>query len=88
MPYYNMVVNYTGSLTRRFSQYIDRWPTVSLGFISADSTNYRLKTVFSIHSWESAEAEGQLYALFYGISYNALEHSWILAPHGVLESIP
>lgn len=54
-----------------------------------DSANNRLKTLFSIHGWESVEAEGQMYALFYVILHKGLEHPQILLSVGVfLEKIP
>lgn len=49
-----------------------------LGFIATDSANNRLKKLFSIHGWESVEAEGQLYVLFYVILHKGLEHPQIL----------
>lgn len=65
-------------------------PFVSMGFVSVDSTSHRSKTVYvcSFHGWESADAEGQPYALFYDILHKRLVHPWILVPVGVLEPIP
>lgn len=37
-----------------------------------------IETVFSIWRWESADAEDQLYALFYAILHKGFEHPWIL----------
>lgn len=35
-----------------------------------------------IPMWESADAEGQLYASIYAILYRGLEHLWILVSVG------
>ena len=59
-------------------QQIDSRPSVYPGFTSVYSTNRRSKTVFLIHSWESVDVEGWLYALFHVILYHGLEHLWIL----------
>lgn len=50
---------------------------VSLGFASSDTTNSKSKTWFSIHSWESMDAEGQLYTLLYIILYEGLHCSTV-----------
>lgn len=42
-------------------------PLQSTGFASTNSTNCGLETVFSIHGWKFADAEGRLYALLYVI---------------------
>lgn len=53
-----------------------------MGFASADSMNCGSKTVFSTHGWESADMEGQLYAL------NGVEHPQVFMSMEILEPIP
>ena len=55
-------------------QQIYSWPSKSLGFASTNSTNCGSETVYLTPGWESEDADGQLYALFYAIYYKGLEH--------------
>lgn len=63
-------------------------PCIFLGFALANSTNHKLKTVLSVCDWESMDVEGQLYAFFYAIFYEGLEHWWILVSMCVGEAGP
>lgn len=64
--------------TQIFFQSVYSLPAMSTSLASRDSTNCRQKTAFSIHGWESADAEGLLYTLFCVILYKGLELPWIL----------
>lgn len=59
---------------------------ISVGSTSTNSTNHKLKTIFSICSWESQEH--RLYALYYNILYKGTENLWILVSAVFLEPIP
>lgn len=66
-----------------FSKY--SWPSISE---SLASTNHGIKTVFSIHDWESVDAEGGVDALFYVILCKEVEPLRMLLSEGSLEPNP
>lgn len=52
------------------------------GFLVLRFKQQWIKKAFSIHAWESADAEGRLYALFFATLYQGLEHKWTLVAVG------
>lgn len=80
-------VNGTGPPTRGFFSTCSQ-PAVAQGFASMKSANCKSKTVYSIHSWDSVDAEGQLYALFEVILYKGPDHPQIWVSAVVLDPTP
>lgn len=86
---FNMGLNCTGPLKHRFIS-INIWSVLCiLSLSSADSTNPRLKTVFSITIGSLWMQKAHcMYALFDAILYEGLKHLWVLVSARVLEPIP
>lgn len=82
----NRCLNYVRPHTCSFQppQKIFSCPPVSLCFAFMDSSNLRLKTIFSICCWESVDSEGRLYALLYSILCKRVKQLWSLLSTGVL----
>lgn len=71
-----------------FFQKVYSQPFISPCFMTMDSMNCWLKTVFLICVWVSASVQGRLCALFYAILRKALEHAQIFVFPGVLNPVP
>lgn len=65
-----------------FNKYSYSQPSISAGFQLTNSTNCRSKTIFSIHSWATVDADGHLIHKFstaWGVSAPIVQGS--IAPH-------